>query len=71
MHENLGNFIEGLTILSKYLTNGMEELDFCTATHDQIWFFVYEDDNVSEEDSDKLELLGFSQDDNYGWSYYT
>lgn len=65
-NQNLGTFIKGLEILSKYLDAGMEEFDFFQAEHDQIYFFVYE---VDEEDAKLLEEYGFFEDENDGWSY--
>lgn len=68
MSRNLGNFIKGLQILSKYYDKGLEEFDFCQAEHDQIYFFVYEED-MDIDDVIALEEYGFFEDDNDGWSY--
>lgn len=68
-NRNLGTFINGLEILSKYYDKELKAFDFCTAEHDQIYFFVYND--LSEEDEKLLDLFGFHRDENNGWSYYT
>lgn len=63
--------IEALTILSKYMTNGMQERFFCGAEHDELFFYV----DVSKcpensEDGQRLSRLGFHVSDDF-WAYFT
>lgn len=69
--KSIENFIKGLTILSQYFPEGMQKEYFCQAEHDQLYFFVYEDAEITKADCEKLAEYGFHVDEYDGWSYFT
>ena len=66
---SIGGFIEGLTILSKYIEGGRDAPFKLGAEHDSI--LVYAGDAVTPKDRDALAELGFSQNGGFGWEYFT
>ena len=60
----MDDLIEALTIFKKYLKPGSFQYDYPThCEHDVLMVCVYKD--VSEEDSEKLNTLGFSLSEEY------
>lgn len=65
-------FIAGLTILSKYMKEGMQESYFCTAEHGEFFVFVgLEECPEESEDGISLRLLGFHASEADNWGYFT
>lgn len=64
-----GEFIEGVNIIAKYLTDDMRNEYNISAEHDQFWFC--DGDIVTDEiDVERLNDLGWFID--YGsWCFYT
>lgn len=51
------NFVDGVAIIGKYIENDSYSL---AADHDELWFGKVE--GVSDEDKERLEELGWSED---------
>ena len=65
-------FIEGLSILTKYMKDGDNQSYFLGAEHDQIWIYTEESPGQLTADGQRLDQLGFFYDDDIEcWSYYT
>ncbi len=62
------DFIEGVNIIAKYLTDHQKENFDLHATHDQIWFCEYTIIPYGE-DQDRLIKLGWFVDQG-GWSCF-
>lgn len=61
------DLIEALTIMAKYNEDGLDSTSFLQPEHDLV-YLVGED--VSDEDTKRLEEIGFFHDDGEGWSAY-
>lgn len=64
----VNNLIAGLEIFKKYMNDG--EDDIGGSVHDEIWFCPPEVE-ISIEDQNKLEKLGFSYHKENGWGIFT
>lgn len=69
--KTIEGFIVGLTLLSKYMKDGMKETCALGGEHDVIWFSVSTEQLLEEsEDGKLLVCLGFHTEDDT-WQYFT
>jgi hypothetical protein len=67
----MDDLIEALQIFSKYILDGSYDKDYpTTCEHDMLIVNVVSPDEVSEEDTKRLEELGFIPYDNFAFVSY-
>lgn len=64
MNKRLMDIANGIAILAKYPGSDFQ------AEHDEIWCGPTDSSDISDEDRTKLEAMGWSSGEDYGWHTY-
>lgn len=66
---SIQNFIDALSIFSKYCPDGFNQTGMLGADHDEIYVYVSQEDLVPDsEDGEKLQKMGWNPHDGGNWS---
>lgn len=69
--KTVSGFIEALTILAKYMREGMDAAHFTAAEHDILYVMTQEELEKNSSDGHRLIALGWHLDDDGSWAYFT